>query len=366
MTHKLLSAAVLTLVAAVLLAAGALAACDSTSQLPTPTASAPARELVLYNWADYLPQSTLDAFTAEYGVKVIYETYDSMEEAVEEIKAGLAFDVAVVDNDVIPGLVADGLLAEIDSHQVPNFKNISANFRDLAFDRDNKYSVPNAWGTTGLLVRTDLVAAPVTRWADLWDKRYAGKIAWRTQPTELVTVALKALGYQVNSENPAELEAALQRLLELKPSTLIAEIEHDKAIASLVSGKAVIMIGWPGDAQNAQSKNDAIHYILPDEGAMLWGDSYVISSRSQNKQTAELFLDFLLRPEIAAEFVNTYGYATANEAARPFINQEILDNPALFPTKDDVANATWYMPLSPAGEKLYADIWERFMNAGDQ
>jgi len=219
----------------VILAAGSLAACGSPPATPTPRPLA--RELILYNWEDYLPRSVIDAFAAEYGVQVKYETYDSMEEAVAAIKAGRAYDVAVVEDDELPELVAHGWLADIDLHNVPNFKNISASFRDLTFDPGNRHSVPYNWGTTGLLVRSDLVKNPVTRWADLWDPAYAGKVLLREQPTELLSIALKSLGYGLNTERPAELEAALQRLCQLQPYPAFAEADISKAIGGLLSGK---------------------------------------------------------------------------------------------------------------------------------
>jgi spermidine/putrescine transport system substrate-binding protein len=313
-----------------------------------------------------MPQAVLDAFTAEYGVKVTYLTYNTTEEAVANIKNGrVAYDIAVIEHDIVPSLVADGLLAQVNYRHVLNFKNISPNFRDLTFDPSNKHLIPHTWGSTGFLVRSDLVEKSPTRWADLWDKRYAGRIAVRPEPTELITVALKSLGYPVNTEDPAALEAALQHLLELKPSLTFVEAETESALASLLSGEAVILVGWPGDALAAQSRNPAVTYVLPEEGTFLWGDGFVISANSSHKDTAELFLNFLLRPEINAQIVNEYHYATANEAAYPFINPDIRNNPIVFPPIEDIKKGEWYLPLSPDGQKLYEQVWERFMVADE-
>ncbi len=339
-----------------------LAGCSRRSTpLLTPTAPPLAGELIFYNWADYMPQSVLDAFTAEYGVKVTYVTYETMDEAVQNIKSGLTYDVAVVEHDLIPTLAASGLLAEIDHSYILNFKNVSADFRDLTFDPGDKHSVPYNWGTTGLLVRADLIESPVTRWADLWDKPYSGKIAVRPEPVELISLALKSLGYPLNSENSQELEAALQRLLALKPSLLFVPSEDTRAVDILLKGQAAILLGWPGDALYAQEQSKAIQYVLPQEGTMLWGDRFVVSAASPNMYTAEVFLNSLLRPEVAGQIVNENHYAIANEAARPFIAPAILGNPILYPTAQDIQKAEWYLPLSPAGQQLYDDIWARFM-----
>lgn len=327
----------------------------------TSTQNRTAKEIILYNWADYMPQSVLDAFTAEYGVRVTAPHYETMEDAVTNLRAGQQYDVVVMEHDLIPALVADNLLAKIDYRNVPNFKNISANFRDLAFDPGNQHSIPYNYGTTGLVVRSDLISTPVTRWADLWDPRYAGKIAVRSQPTELISVALVSLGYPLNSENPQELEAALQHLLDLKPALIFVDDETEKAIPVLLSGEAVIMVGWPQDGYQARQKNAAITYVLPEESKVFWGDTFVIPANSLNKYTAEVFLNFLLRPEISAQIVNEIYYANANEAAYPFIKPEILNDPIIFPPAETIQKADWYMPLGPGGEKLYADIWQHFL-----
>ena len=337
-----------------------LAACGNPPATPTPPPLA--RELLVYNWEDYLPQSVIDAFTAEYGVKVQVETYDSMEEAVAGIQAGKAFDVAVLEDDELPELWRGGRLAEIDFRNVPNFKNVSANFRDLKFDPGNRHSVPYLWGTTGLLVRSDLVKKPVTRWADLWDPAYAGKVLVRAQPTELISVALKSLGYKLNTEQPAELEAALQRLRQLQPYPAFADAEFSQAVGKLLSGEAVIMVGWSGEAVSARRQNEAITYVVPQEGTMLWGDALVISAGSPNHYTAELFLNFILRPERGAQIISAYFYSSANEAAYLLVDATLAKDPLVNPPKDALINAEWYLPLSPAGQKLYADTWQRSMD----
>lgn len=338
-------------------------ACGRATPSPTSTPPPLAESLVFYNWADYLPPSVLDAFTAEYGVQITYLTYDTMDEAVQNIKAGKAFDVAVVEHDLIPQLVAAGRVAPLDHSHLPNLKNISPGFRDLTFDPGDTYSVAYSWGATGLLVRTDRVATPVTQWADLWANTTAGQIAVRPDSVELISVALKALGYPLNSEDPSALEAALRHLVRLKPSLLFVSGQESEAVDALLNGSAVMLLGWSGDALYASEHSTTIQYVSPEEGSMLWGDRFVISADSPNQYTAEVFVDFLLRPDIAGHIVNENHYAIANDAARPFIDPALLNNPILYPSRQAIRKAEWYLPLSPTGEKLYAEIWQRFLAA---
>lgn len=339
-----------------------LAACDDGKSSVSSTTPQPhlSKELIFYNFAEDMPQSILESFTEEYGVTVTYLSYQSPEEAEKKIRAGLRYDVAILENQLIAPLAKDGLLAGIDYANVPNFKNISANFRDLAFDPGNRHSVPTDYGTTGLLIRTDLIGAGLSRWADLWDPRYAGKIGLRAQPREIIGMTLLSLGFAFNSENPKELDAALERLLALRPSVVMVDIEASEGVPKLLSGKIAVLHGYAEDYHLAIESNPEVVYVLPREGTALWGDSYVIAAGSPRKHTAEVFLNFLLRPEIAARGVNEKRYASANHAAIPFIKTDLRNDPVIYPSNEDLQNGHIILSLTPEGEKRYADLWERF------
>ena len=340
-----------------------LAACGTSTPPPTTPTSIPlAKEIFFRDWEGDMPQSVLDAFTAEYGIKVNYVIYESQEEAIEDIKAGQTYDVVVMESRLIPLLIQQNLLAQLDQRNLPNTKNLSASFRELAYDPGNRYSIPYSWGTTGLVYRSDLVDEPVTRWSDLWDPRYAGRVAlWTGQSREVISLTLKSLGYSANSENPTELEAALEHLLELKTNFLAVEdFDLYTSAGILNSGQAVIAMGYANDVLLGRESNPAISYTLPKEGALLWNDAFVIPANSPNKYTAELFLNFLLRADINAQVVNENLFATPNEAALPLIKTEILSDPVIFPANSDLANAELLLPLSPQGQQLYDQIWQRF------
>ena len=346
------------LLIASVLVAGLLATCAT----PTPT---PAPTLIYRDWEGAMPQGVLDAFTAETGIPVTYLSYEVQEDAVAGMRAGEVYDVVVLENQLIPALVADNFLAEIDYRNVPNFKNVSANFHDLVYDPQNTHSVPYSWGTTALVVRTDLVEEPVSRWSDLWSPAYRGKVVGWALPRYLIGLTLKSLGYSLNSENPAELEAALQKLIELKPSMTLVEWDAAVSAPYLVSGDAVLAVGQADDVLVGREQNPAIAYVLPAEGAILWGDNWTIPAASPNKKAAEQLINFLLRPEISAQITNETYYWLPNDAALPFVKAEIRDNPAVFPPAQDLKNAEILLPLSAEGEALHQQIWERFLAAGE-
>lgn len=324
-----------------------------------------AEELVLFNWSEDIPQAVLDSFTAEFGVTVKYLTFDSMEEAVPRIRGGrMAWDVAVLESDVLASLIEAGLLADIDFRNVPNFRNVSANFRDLAADPGNRHSIPYHYGTSGLLVRTDLVGNSARRWSDLWNPRFRGSIALRDQPREVLGLTLLSLGLPPNSEDPDHVEAALRRLRELKPFPRLLGVEAAQAVPALLGGEVSILQGWAEDYRVALEKDRGIRYVVPEEGCMLWLDNFVVSARSDRKRTAEVFLNYLLRPAVSASLVNAKKYANANEAALAFVDRDVREDPVIYPPPDRLRNARFWSPLSEKGLKLYDDAWARLKGSG--
>ena len=220
--------------------------CGEYNRPAVPAKPKLAQELVFYDWADDMPLSVLDAFTAEFGVKVTYRTYENGQEMLESLRAGTVYDVAVADNHIVPQLVDEGLLAEIEHRNIPNLKHLSPSFRGLVFDPGNRYSVTYNWGLTFLLQGVDPGAPPVTGWADLWSEHFASRVhLWNLQPACL-GIALKSLGYSINSENPAELEAALQRLLTRKGKADFSGYTPEKARRSWLAAARHSSMAGPG------------------------------------------------------------------------------------------------------------------------
>lgn len=342
---------------------GALLLATGCSKPLMPAAAPSPSELTLYNWAEYMPQTVLDAFTVEYGVKINYLAYANAEEAVANIRNGEIYDIVVLAPEFIPALLEEDRLAPIDYENVPNFRNISPSFRDLVYDPGNRYSIPFHWGTTGLLVRTDLVAAPVTRWADLWDPQYAGRISLWPISRSLIPISLKSLGYSANSVNPVELAAAVRHLEQLKPNVTWWDPKSATIVPALIEGDSVIAFGWAYDAFVAREQAVPISYILPEEGTFLWSDNFVIPANSPHKSLAELFFNFVLRPEISAQIVNESYYAMANDAAVPLIAPEILADPVVYPPDEFFRNAEVILPLDATGENMYSALWRQFWDS---
>jgi spermidine/putrescine transport system substrate-binding protein len=310
-----------------------------------------------------MPQVVLDAFTREYGIQVEYLHYVAQEDAIAEMQAGEVYDVVVLENQLIPPAVEAGLLAEINYQNVPNFKNISANFRDLVYDPGNRHSVPYSWGTTGLAVAVEETVTPVEGWADIWNGGDSGKfVGWNIE-RYMIGMALKSLGFSINSEDPQDLELALGRLLELKPRLILVDWEPAITSTYILNGEAIYGMGQADDVVAGEESKVKIDYILPSEGAILWGDNWTIPSNSTHKKEAEQLINFLLRAEIAAQVINETYYWLPNDAALPLVEPELQNNKAIFPSAQVIRNAEIMLPLSPQGEALYAETWEQFLSA---
>ena len=339
-------------------------ACTSATPMPS-NELVLAQELSVYGWEGYMPQAILDAFTAEYGVAIRYVVYGASEEATAAIRRGEVYDVVVLDNVEVQIAAQEMILAKLDQRRLSNFDQIANNFRDLAFDPQNQYSVPFQWGTSGLLYRTDLVDPPPTAWADLLDPEGTNKIGLWDDYRDGVGLTLKSLGYSYNSEDANELAEAGERLMELQENTVLLDPLTASGVPYLLENKAQIVMGWAFDMQVAEAERANIAYVLPAEGTIIWMDNLVIPANSPHQSTAELFIDFLLRPTIAAQLANEMYIAVPNEGAYPYILPEVLNNPLIFPTTEDLAKAEFYTPISPEAQAIYQEIWARF-SAGIQ
>ncbi len=323
----------------------------------------PTPEIILYDWDGDMPQSVLDDFEREYGIRTRYEVYESQEDAIENLRQGQVYDVVVMESRFIPMLVQENLLARYNYSNLPNHKYISPAFRDLVYDPGNLYSLPYSWGATALVVRQDLVSQSIDSWNDLWSPELENRKAiWLGQPREVLGLTLKSLGYSCNSEDPAELEAAYQQLIKLKPHLqYLEDFGLETAAPALASGKVAIAMGYAEDFLASQEAGLDVKFIYPKEGALLWGDTFVVPAASARKELAEKFLNFVMRPDINARISTENRYATSNDTALARVAAEVANNPAIYPPADVLQHAEIVLPLSAEGQKLYDDTWARFL-----
>jgi spermidine/putrescine transport system substrate-binding protein len=314
-----------------------------------------AKKLYVYNWSYYVAEDTIPNFEKEFGVKIVYDNYSSNEELLAKLQAGATGYDLIFPSDYMVGIMrAEGLLEELDLSNIPNFKNIEKRFTKLPFDPENKYSIPYLWGTTGIGFSAEKVVDKVDTWGTLWNEKYKGRISMLDDVRGLANAALKLLGYGINTTDPKEIEAAKKQLIKQKP--LVKFYSSDTYIDFLKSGDIWLCQGYSGDVFQVMKENKSVKYAIPKEGSDIWIDNICIPRGGKSKYTAEVFVNYLLRPEVAAGVSNFTWYANPNEASHEFIKPEIMKNPAIYPTREVLDKCEFQKDVGEATE-LYEQLY---------
>jgi spermidine/putrescine transport system substrate-binding protein len=313
--------------------------------------------LNVFNWGDYISDTVLEAFEEKYPhIKVNYETFTTNEDMYVKIKTGgSAFDVAFPSDYMIKRMTDEGLLKEINMDNIPNYKFIGDQFKNLSFDPENKYSVPYLWGTVGILYNKTMVTEPVDSWSILWNEKYKRQIIMSDSERDSIGVTLKMLGYSMNTKNIDELEEAKQKMIEQKPLVLAYLVDEAKDM--MIAESAALAVVWSGDALIAMNENENLAYAIPKEGTNYWFDSMVIPKTSKHQKEAELFIDFMCDPEISLENVNYIGYATPNVETMKLLDPEIITNSSAYPDMSELANCEIFEYPGDEINRIYNRIW---------
>lgn len=314
----------------------------------------------VYNWGDYMDKSIFTEFEKEYGIKVKYDEFATNEDLYVKIKqGGSSFDVIFPSDYMIERMVREDLLQKINKENMPNIKNIDDEFMDPDYDKGNQYSIPFMWGTVGIIYNKTMIDEKLDSWEDLWNPKYKDQIIMLKSQRDTIAVALKKLGYSMNTRNIEELEKAKDELIRQKP--LVYSYLGDEVKDVMVGGDAAIAVVWSGDAVEMIRQNADLEYVIPKEGTNLWYDAIVIPKSAQNLDGAEKFINFLSRPDIAAKNADYIGYSTPISAAKELLPEELQNSLVAYPTKDMIANTEVFKdPLDIISE--YDRLWTEIMS----
>ena len=316
-------------------------------------------QVIVYNWGEYIDPEIIDLFEEETGIDVIYEEFETNEIMYPKIQSGaIAYDVVCPSDYMIQRMIENDLLAEINYDHIPNLKYIGDNYMKMSrqFDPENKYSVPYLWGTVGILYNKKMVDEPVDSWGILWDKKYEDSILMQDSVRDAFAVALKYLGYSLNSTDLDELEAAKNLLIEQKP--LVQAYVIDQVRDKMIGGEAALGVIYSGEALYCQQENPDLDYVIPKEGTNIWIDSWVIPKNAKNVENAEAFINFLCRPDIAKMNFDYITYSIPTTAGRDLIEDESLRNsPIAFPDDSKLENCETFRFLGDDNDALYNRLW---------
>ncbi|NJO39521.1 MAG: spermidine/putrescine ABC transporter substrate-binding protein [Cyanobacteria bacterium CRU_2_1] len=348
------------------LSAVALANCQRRqSESPTaeaqPNAQATNSEpLYIYTWADYANEEVNQRFTEKTRIEVVTDVYDSNETLLAKMQAGggRAYSILYPSDYMVKQMIDLDLLTELDHSQIAGLNNLLAQWQSPPYDPNNTHSVPISWGTTGFIYNTQVLSPGPMDWNDLWEDtdRFAGKITLLDDVREVMGATLKSLGYSYNSTNPAELEEAYQKLLELKPA--IASFQSFGWEDQLISGDLVLSMTYSILGNALVLDNPDLDYVIPNSGTSVWTDTMVIPTTAPNPDAAYAWINFMLEPENSAFAVEKLQFATPNQAVVDRLPKELTGNTDLFPTSEILAKCEGIAPVENAIE-IYDQYWTR-------
>lgn len=348
---------------AILCAAAAVSAISFSGCGSSGESKANKGEVNIYNWGEYLANGeddlmdVIDEFEKETGIKVNYTTYDTNEELYNMLtSSNVSYDVIVPSEYMISKLIKENLLLEINYDNVPNFKYINDRFKKLPCDPESKYSICYNWGVTGIVYDKTKVKNKPASWDALWDKSLKGEILMFNNSRDAMAIAMQLCGIDPSSCTKADVDKATEKLKEQKP--LLKKYVMDQVFTEMESSQAAIASYYAGDIAMMMEENEDLDYALPKDGSNLFYDAFCIPTCSKNKENAEAFINFMHKPEIAAENCKYLRYGTPNDGALEYLPDEIKNSELTFPS-DEYLNKCYV--FSNVDDEVYKYMQEQFV-----
>ncbi|MBP1573412.1 MAG: ABC transporter substrate-binding protein [Oscillospiraceae bacterium] len=331
-------------------------------------------EINVYNWGEYIcigeEEGTLDILT-EFeeltGIKVNYTTFATNEELYAKLKGGgVSYDVIIPSDYMISKMIKEDMVQKIDMNNIPNYKYIMDDFRNLEYDPQNEYSVPYTWGTVGIIYDTTVidVAPEDIDWDILWNEDYADQILMFDNPRDAFAIAEIMLGYSLNTENEKELEEAAELLKDQKK--IVQAYVMDEIFDKMGAGDALIAPYYAGDALMIMDENEDLGFVVPKSGTNLFVDAMCIPTSSKQKEAAEMFINFMCEPDIAYANIDYICYSTPHSAAYDMLDEEVRNDPVSYPSDEVKEHMTVFVNLSDEASKTMQDLWTQMKSAEDE
>lgn len=317
--------------------------------------------LNVFNWSDYIAPDTVPRFEAEFGARVRYGVYESNEEMLARVMGGNSgWDIVFPTDYIVKPMLANDLLAPVDRRLLPNLVQLESRFQRPDWDPELRWSVPYMVIAAGIAYNRKLNPPP-RAWADLWDRRLRGRLTMLDDPFDVIGACLKKLGFSINTVNPSELKAAQAQAIAQKP--LLRAYLNAEVRDQLVSGDVLAAHMWNTTAQQAMDSSSDIGFVYPEEGYAVYPDCSVILRESRRPELAHQFINFLLRPDIAAANALAARTTTTNTGARKIFPPAFRNNPTLYPGPEVVARGEWAQTVDPAVQRLRDRLWTEIKSA---
>ena len=323
--------------------------------------SGDAGELNVFVWTEYMPDAVFEQFTEETGIKVNVSTYSSNEDMLAKVKASNEgiYDIVVPSDYMVKMMIAEGLLAELDMENIPNISNIGSQYLDQSYDPGNIYSVPYMGGVATLCVNSSMVDEEITSYSQLFNSEYENSIVLLDDFRAVIGVVAKSMGHSMNETDSATLDAIGEKLLELKPN--VKALDSDSPKSLMISGETSIGFMWNAEIALSIAENPDIKIVFPNEGCYLFLDNLCVMKGAKNQENAEVFLNFILRPDISKLVSDEFPYLNPNTGAVALLGDDYINNPASNIPEEVFANGEYIQDVGDALEQ-YNTIWTEFTN----
>lgn len=308
-------------------------------------------ELRVYNAAEYMDMSTIKDFEREYKIKVVYDEFESNESMYEKVSNNPnAYDVLVPSDYMIDRLIKEGKIEKINKANISNLQNIASEYLNPEYDKGNEYVVPYMTGTVGILYNKRIVKEPVTSWNILWDSKYKNQIWMWDSERDVIGVALKRLGYSMNTSNDSEINEAKESLITLRG--LLRGYEEELSRDAMIADEGALAMVYAGEAKAAVDQNPDLDYVIPEEGSNKFVDGFVIVKNTAHKEAAEKFINFMCQSNIAVRNMTSTGYTSPVKGAW----SEFGNNKIMFPSEAELNRCEAFLYDKVATEK-YDKMW---------
>lgn len=325
--------------------------------------------LNVYNWGEYISDGedgTLDVnaeFEKLYGIKVNYTNFESNENMYNKLKGGGAnYDVIIPSDYMIAKLIEENMLLELDFSNIPNYKYILDKYKGLYYDPDEKYTVPYTASYTGLIYNTTMVEEVPDSWGALWDERYAGNILMFNNPRDAFAIAQFYLGQDVNNASKEDWDEALAILKAQNP--LVSSYVMDEVFDKMEGGDAALAPYYVGDFLSMQENNPDLAFVYPKEGVNYFVDAMCIPSSAQNKEAAELYINYMLTEEAGVANANYICYGSPNSLVLESEDYELKDDPYLYPEEGTVESQI-FENLDSETNNYMTSLWNELKIEGN-
>lgn len=326
--------------------------------------------LNVYNWGEYISDGsddTLDVnaeFEKRYGITVIYSNYESNENMYNKLSSGGAnYDVIIPSDYMIARLVEEDMLEELDFSNIPNYKYIVDKYKDLYYDPENKFSVPYTVGMVGLIYNTTMVEGEPDSWGALWDERYEGNILMFNNPRDAFGIAQFYLGQSINTKSVEDWNKAIDALKA--QNHLVSSYVMDEVFNKMERGDAALAPYYAGDFLTMYDVNPDLAFVYPKEGVNFFVDAMCIPKNAQNKEAAELYINFMLEEDIAVANANYICYASPHELVLESDDYDLKGDPVLYPAEEDMPKTEMFENLDYETQNYMTMLWNELKIEGN-